>query len=263
MQEVHKVWDIWGASADICRVAASGAVNLLMPPLCPVTGEPVPTPGAVSAAGWAQIHFIEEPCCSICGVPFSVDHGADAICPSCIMEPPAFDRARTAIVYRAPGAGLVTKYKFSDRLELRDMLARWMVRAGRDLLQPGAIIVPVPLHWRRLASRRFNQAGLLAAAIGAQTGLQVSQRVLMRNRATPPQREAISSDARKRNVAGAFTIRPSLSPFVRGARFVLVDDVLTTGATLSACARALKRAGADHVDALVLARVVKGGGEAI
>jgi len=239
------------------------ALNALMPPRCPVTGEAVAAPGDLDPAGWASLHFIEDPVCPHCGVPFAADYGEAVICPSCIAAPPVFDRARAAIVFNDEGAPLVSAFKFSDRTELAALFAKWMARAGKDLIGPETLLVPVPLHWRRLAARRFNQSALLAGAIGAAAGAAVALRALERIRATPPQRQTPSAAARQRNVAGAFAARREYAQALKGAHVVLIDDVLTSGATMNACARALKHAGAARVDALVLARVVKGGVGAI
>lgn len=232
-----------------------------MPPACPVTGERIEGAG-LSAAGWGDIHFIDTPYCDCCGVPFSVDYGADILCPSCIATPPAFDRARAAIVYNDASHRLVVSFKHSDRTENARLFGAWMARAGREIVTATSIVTPTPLHRRRLLARRYNQSSLLAAAAAEVVGVHYSPDLLVRVRATPPQKN-LSADARARNVAGAFTVRESQMAAVRNAHIVLVDDVLTTGATLSAAARALKKAGAERVDALVLARVVKGGVGAI
>lgn len=248
---------------DKAEGAARAALDLLLPPHCPVTGEPSPGHGLLSPAGWAALHFIEAPFCVCCGVPFSADYGDAVECPSCIARPPAYDRARAAVSWNDAAGGLVSGFKFADRMDYARMFASWMVRAGRDIIAPQSVIAPVPLHWRRLAARRFNQSAVLAGEISRLTGAPLAMRALNRTRATPPQRDQRSSDARRRNVAGAFSVSEKMRPRVEGRHVILIDDVLTTGATLSAAARALKAGGASQVDALVLARVVKGGGGAI
>lgn len=237
-------------------------LDLLMPPLCPVTGEAVAAPALLSAAGWSKLHFIEAPYCRRCGVPFSADYGDGVECPSCIAAPPVFDRARAAIVYDDVSHKLVVGFKHSDRTELTAMFGAWLARAGAAMLQAGAVVAPMPLHRRRLAARRFNQSALLAEVAARAANAPYAPRLLRPMRATPPQKE-LSAEGRRRNVAGAFAVSPKERARAAGARIILVDDVLTTGATLDAAARALKAAGAASVEALVLARVVKGGVGAI
>lgn len=245
------------------RAALARALDAVLPPQCPVTGEKVAAPGLLSPAGWAQIRFIDDPVCARCGAPFAHDdYGAGATCAGCMAEPPAFESARAAALYDEAAHKLIVAFKHSDRTELTALLGGWLVRAGAPLFREGTIVVPAPLHPRRLLGRRYNQAALLAAEVARRTGLACLPDALIRVRATPPQ-QRLSAAARKRNVAGAFAVNPARAPMLAGAHVVLVDDVLTTGATLSACARALKKGGAGRIDALVLARVARGGIDAI
>ncbi|MEZ5892864.1 MAG: ComF family protein [Parvularculaceae bacterium] len=235
------------------------ALDLVLPPRCPLTQEELVSHGALGAAAWGAAHFIEAPFCARCGVPFAADYGAEVECPSCIAAPPDFDRARAALVYNDASYKLIVGFKHSDRTELARMFGEWMARAGKGLLSSASVLTPVPLHAQRLRSRRYNQSALLAQAVAKQSGAALSLDDLVRRRATPPQKD-LSADARRRNVAGAFGFRSDHAKArFKGAHVVLIDDVLTTGATLSAAARTLKRAGAAKVDALVLARVIKGG----
>ncbi len=240
------------------RLGAYG-LDALLPPVCPITGDPVEAPGRLSAAGWAALRFIDDPACAQCGVPFAIDYGPGALCGACLAKPPAFDRARAAIVYDEASHRLVIAFKHADRTEFAPMFGAWLARAAGDLAGPGAVLSPVPLHWRRLAGRRYNQAALLAKEAARALTLPFNPFLLARIRPTPPQKQ-LSAAERRRNVAAAFAVRPKAMARVPGGHFILVDDVLTTGATLSACARTLKRAGAARVEALVLARVVKGHG---
>ena len=232
--------------------------DLLLPPMCPISNEPVSGPGLIGPASWASLHFIEKPHCRRCGVPFATDYGDDVECPACFMEPPDFDRARAAVVYDDASHRLVVGFKHADRTELAPMFAKWMARAGGDLISKDAILAPLPLHRTRLLSRRFNQSQLLASSLAEISGARLSLRGLQRYRATPPQKQ-LSAAARRRNVAGAFKVAKEARGLITNAHIILIDDVLTTGATLSSAARSLKRAGAAQVDALVLARVIKGG----
>lgn len=245
-------------AADAALGAGRRALDAVMPPHCPVSGEPVAAAGQLSPQAWSALHFIEEPYCTRCGVPFAADYGDNIECPSCIAEPPVYDRARAATVYDEASHKLVVGFKHSDRTELAPILAQWLLRAGADLITPQSILVPAPLHRRRLLARRYNQSAMLAKWVANFAGSPYAPDLLIRTRPTPPQKN-LSASARKRNVAGAFAVSDKGASAITNAHIVLIDDVLTTGATLSACAQALKKGGAERVDALLLARVVKGG----
>jgi len=207
------------------------------------------------ATCWKDLHFLGAPHCACCGFPFSFDHGADALCAACAGRRPAYDRARAVLAYDDVSRPLATRLKFADRHEGVPAFGSWLARAGREFFEGAVIVAPVPLHRRRLISRRFNQAALLARAVAGQTGSALICDLLARTRHTPPQ-VGLSSVGRRRNVARAFRVTPDHLPRLQGGHIVLVDDVLTTGATVEACAKALKRAGAARVDVLTLARVV-------
>ena len=172
-----------------------------------------------------------------------------------IANPPAYNRARAVARYDDVASTLVHSLKYSDRLDLSPMMGRWMARAGRELLADADALVSVPLHWRRRWARRYNQSAVLAGAISAICGVPISHGGLKRIRATP-QQVGRSRPERADNVQGAFLVPPEHRVEVAGRRLVLVDDVLTSGATIDACTRALLRAGAAQVDVLVFARVV-------
>ncbi len=230
--------------------------DVIWPPVSPISGDPVLRSGQLSAADWGQVHFIDRPQCKSCGVP--LDHpGFDGLdCPACIARPQAFGCARSVLVYDAASRPMVLGLKHAGRTDGVAAFGRWMARAGADALEGADGLVPVPLHPSRLRSRRFNQSLLLAEALSRVSGVPVEAHLLARTRRTGTQ-GGLTAKSRARNVAGAFKVRSQAESCVKGQNLVLIDDVFTTGATLSACARALKRAGAANVNAITLARVVK------
>ena len=232
------------------------AADFLWPPRSLVSRERGLGKGPLAPHEFGQIHFLGGAVCDRCGTPLGAEVGEGAVCAACIARPPRWDRARAAFVYEAASRRLVLDLKRSGRRDGLATFAGWMMQAGRPLLEQADLIVPVPLHYVRLASRGFNQSAWLAGALARRTGTPLIVDALKRTRRTPTQ-GGLSARKRRRNVAGAFAVRPRRAGHVSGKRVLLVDDVLTTGATLSACTRALKRAGARHVDVLVLARVVR------
>ena len=237
------------------RAALHLALDLALPPLCPSCREPLGDGIGLCAACWSKLSFIEPPYCARLGIPFLYDPGPGLLSMEAIANPPAYDRARAAVRYDDIARALVVSYKYSDRMDLAPLMGRWMARAGAELLADADALIPVPLHWRRLWARRFNQSAALAAVIGNESDVPVLHRTLKRVRATP-QQVGLSKAERADNVQGAFRVPPEEKVNVAGRRLVLIDDVLTSGATVDTCARALLRAGAIHVDALVFARVV-------
>ena len=244
-----------------CSLAAGtrAALDVLFPPLCMSCRARLSEPHSLCAACWSAISFIEEPLCAACGMPFDLDPGGETLCGACHAKPRDFDRARSLFRYDDASKPLILTFKHGDRLDQAPAFARWLERTGRPLLAETELIVPVPLHRWRLWRRRYNQAAILAALPGAALGAPHDPLALERKRATPSQGEMPSAKARRRNVLGAFRVPPAKTASVKGRTILLVDDVFTTGATLDACARALKRAGAARVDALTMARVVRPG----
>lgn len=232
-------------------------LDFVFPPLCAECRAPVARAHHLCGACWTRIVFISDPVCALCGFPFAFDAGPRTLCAACQLRPPSFDRARALMRYDAASRDPILAFKRADRLDLVPAFARWLAGAGRELIEDADILVPVPLHRWRLWRRRFNQSALLAQALGKLAGKPVDCLVLARARATASQGDMPSASARRRNVRGAFRVAGPRAECIRGRTVLLIDDVLTTGATVEACARALKRGGAARVLVLALARVVR------
>lgn len=228
-----------------------GALDMLFPPQS-LDGGPRPLAGGFSADAWSRIRFLDGPVCDGCGAPFDYDPGER--CAACLAKPRAFDAARAACLYDETSRDPILKLKHADRLDLAPLFARWLSRSARDLIEAADAIAPVPLHPLRLLGRRYNQAAEIARPLCALTGTPYLPDALVRRRATASQ-GGRSGSGRRRNVAGAFEVPASKRRRIEGLRILLVDDVLTTGATAEGCAKALKAAGAARVDLAVVARV--------
>jgi ComF family protein len=233
------------------------ALDLLLPPRSLDGADSGPAsvhwPGLTPAA-WSKIAFIEAPACDGCGAAFEYDLGEGARCAACLRAPAAFDRARAACVYDEHVRGLILGFKHGDRTDLAALFARWIARSAADILPTVDAVVPVPLHRWRLLKRRYNQAAEIARPLARRAGIAYLPQALARTRATPVQGHRGAED-RRRNVEGAFVVPPASRRRLEGRRLLLIDDVLTTGATLEGCALALKAAGAASVDVAVIARV--------
>lgn len=229
--------------------------DLLFPPRCMGCGGDSGSAGALCADCWKATAFIDI-ACKRCALPLEQDFLGEPVCAACQARPPVFARARAVLRYDT-GRELLLAFKHADRTDYAPAFAAWLARAGADLLPDTDLVIPVPLHRWRLLRRRYNQAAVLANALAKRAGLASLPHALIRTRATPNQGAMVSARARRRNVLGAFAVRPSARAKVKGRRILLIDDVMTTGATLEACARTLRRAGAAEVSVLVLARVVR------
>jgi ComF family protein len=237
------------------RRAGLGLLDALLPPRCLTCEAEVAAQGTLCAGCFAGLSPITAPFCRRCGVPFS-HHGqvADELCPRCTARPPPFREARAALRYDAGAKRLVLPFKHGDRTELARPLARQMARAGAALLARADVIVPVPAHWRRLVGRRYDQAALLARALATLSGRHVVPDALTRLRRTPPLGDRGAAE-RAVAVEGAFALSRDGRVAVAGRQVLLVDDVLTSGATAGASALALLEGGAAAVDVLAAARV--------
>jgi ComF family protein len=231
-------------------------LDAVLPPRCLKCGDILAGANGLCPDCWRKLTWLAAPCCDCCGQPFPFDAGADSLCGACLQKRPAYDRARAVFRYDEQSRDLVIGLKHADRTESVPALAGWMARAGSALLEDAELLVPVPLHWTRLASRRFNQAGLLAQAIGRLSGHPVLPQVLERRRATRSQGH-LGRLARFRNVKGAITVAARHATAVTNRRVLLIDAVITTGATVESAAKALISEGARQVDVLALAKVVR------
>jgi ComF family protein len=242
----------------ILRTLKTALVDTVYPPRCLACPAPTDAPHGLCAACWRDTHFIAGSACSRCGLPLIGEADAadpeTGLCESCIRQPPAWDRGAAAVLYAGAGRRVVLALKHGDRLDMVGALAGWMARAGAPLLAEAELVAPVPLHWRRLIRRRYNQSAELARRLARDAGRPLAVDLLTRTRATTPQ-EGMNRAARRANQAEAFRVAARQRARIEGRRVLLIDDVLTSGATLSACADACRAAGAARIDVLVLARV--------
>jgi ComF family protein len=245
----------WGKDAAAAlRSAAAVVADLVVPPLCVACHRPVSSHDAVCAGCWSDIDFIRAPLCDRLGIPLPFDIGGTMVSAAAVADPPDYERARAVARFDGVMRELVHDFKFRDRHDARRLFGRWLAEAGVTLLADADLVVPVPLTRRRLATRRFNQAAMLAQEVARLTGRRYEPLALQRIKRTQPQ-VGLSRQQRRENVAGAFAVAAAGKPVLAGAKVVLIDDVITTGATARACASALKRAGAARVDVLALAMV--------
>ncbi len=238
------------------RRGAGLLLDALLPPQCLTCDAPVGAPGQFCAACFRRTAFVTDPCCGCCGRPFgsALQGGASGLCTDCRAHPPSWTSARAALRYDDQARRILLPFKHGDRIETARALAPHMARAGAALLAAADWLVPVPLHRRRLLSRRYNQSALLAQHLSRLSGRPTVLDGLRRTRATPSLGHKTGTE-RRAEVAGAFAVRPSRQGRLADARVLLIDDVMTSGATADACARALLAAGAARVDVLVAARV--------
>lgn len=231
-----------------------GLADLAMPPGCLACQQPLAAHDTLCPECWTGIDFIGPPLCDRLGLPMPYDTGGVMISAAAAAANPAYRKARAVARYEGVMRTLIHDFKFRDRNDGRRLFGRWLATAGAQLIADADIIVPVPLHPVRLLSRRYNQSAILAREVARLTGLPSDPLALRRVKRTTSQ-VGLSTAQRQKNVQGAFTIPKSSISAIDGKRILLMDDVITTGATVNACARTLAKAGASHVDVLALALV--------
>lgn len=254
--QVLKMKNVAGPVKGSFDRLARTVLDAVLPPRCLSCGTVVAGDGALCPPCWGRLAFIGAPHCARCGLPFAFEVAPDALCGDCVRHEPVFGQARAALRYDDASRPLVLAFKHGDGTHAAPALGRWMAQAAGDLARDAELIVPVPLHRLRLFRRRYNQSALLARAVARLVDRPAAAGMLVRRRRTPSQ-GGLSRSGRIANVRGAFAIAGGRAPELRDRKVLLVDDVMTTGATLSECARVLRRAGAARVDLLTLARVVR------
>lgn len=233
------------------------AVRMIYPPQCLTCDAPVTSDFGLCANCWRETPFVAGVVCDCCGTPLPGDDASEvAICDECIGHPHPWQRGRAALVYKDNGRKLVLALKHGDRMDLARPAAGWLHRVAAPMLTPDTLIAPVPLHWLRLVKRRYNQAALLSGGLAILANLPACPDLLTRRRNTRSQ-EGRDRAGRYANVADAFSVHPGRRWLLPGRTVLLVDDVMTSGATLTACTEALLAAGAKEVNILALARVAR------
>ncbi|MFN3260535.1 MAG: ComF family protein [Pikeienuella sp.] len=242
--------------------AAETIARLVYPPACPACRAEIAEPGGLCPACWRDTIFINPPACNCCGAPMAFGPSEGLVCDACEHAPPAWARGVGAVVYEGAARRLILALKHGDRLDVAPLAARWMLAAqggaGGTLVKTADLIAPAPLHWKRMLKRKYNQSGEIARELARISGKDAALALdlLERTRSTQSQ-EGRNRRERRENVAGAFAVARRWRSRIAGRRVLLIDDVLTTGATLSGCAEACRAAGAADVNVLTFARVAR------
>lgn len=243
---------------QLLRAGARAVADVIVPPVCLACHVPLVEHHALCATCWGQIDFIRAPLCDRLGIPLNFDTGGRMLSAAAAADPPDYDRARSVAAFHGTMQKLIHGFKYSDRHDARRLFGRWLVTAGEGLIAEADVAIPIPLNRWRLLHRRFNQAAILAMEVSRRTGIEVAPLALIRTKPTPSQ-VGLTMEERRLNMKGAFSVPVRRRAEIAGRRVLLIDDVITTGATVNAAARALKAAGAAKVDVLALGIVAHGG----
>jgi ComF family protein len=241
------------AMANLARTA----LDILLPPRCIACGELVFENGSLCGTCWTEIDFITSPLCITCGYPLEADAKKDSLCGHCIQKTPEYDQARSVFCYNEKSRAIIISYKYSDKTHSTERFVEWLMRVGKEMIEETDIIMPVPLHWRRLFERRYNQAALIANILSERSGVEGEMMALRRRKYTKPQ-ASLTRRQRLKNLKGVFVVNDKYVDKIKGNNVLLIDDVATTGATIAECSKVLKKAGAEKVFVLTLARTVEG-----
>ncbi|MEZ5777246.1 MAG: double zinc ribbon domain-containing protein [Paracoccaceae bacterium] len=239
------------------QAGMQSALHLVFPPQCILCSEPSVTDFGLCGPCWRETPFISGLVCDRCGMKLpGEDEGRIEYCDDCLTIARPWDRGRAALLYRDNGRKVVLALKHGDRLDLARPAGDWLLRAAQPILEPEMLVAPVPLHWTRLFRRRFNQSALLSKALARLAGREHCPDLLVRSRRTAKQ-DGRDRDARFSNLSAAIRVHPRHIARLHGRDVLLVDDVMTSGATFAAAADACRAAGAQSVCVLALARVAK------
>jgi ComF family protein len=241
-------------SRSLIKTGLSFLLDVVLPPRCPVTGELVGVQGTLHPSFWTTLNFIHAPMCDCCGSPFAHEATENMLCAHCLQQPPLYHKMRCVWRYDDASAALILKFKHADALHLTPLLGGFLTRSGAEILHDADLILPVPLHRWRLLKRKYNQAGLLAKFVSKESDIPYASHLLRRGRATESQGSKTRAE-RHENLRNAFHVLPKDTQHITGKRIVLIDDVYTSGATITECAKALLAHGAAQIDVLCLAKV--------
>jgi ComF family protein len=239
--------EVLSAARNVAMRLGRQSVDIILPPQDPFKE---------TESAWSGIKFLDAPWCAQCGLPFEYDMGEGALCGACVTNPPRYSTARAVMVYDDASRPLILSFKHGGKTQNLSRFAAQLRRVGREVLQKADFIIPVPLHKSRRIKRRYNQSVLLARALAKITDATFDPDILRRVKATPSQ-GGQSAAGRRRNVQGAFAVEDKAKTRLKDAHIILIDDVMTTGATVEACASRLFVTGAKRVDVLCLARVIR------